>query len=248
MARSRSVGAGRWATVLSELAQVPVVVEWDSPSWRVRWVDGPTRVQLLDRANALGVYGIGAPLQVTQMRFYRRVSAVATAVGWLVRGSQGSAAAEYDVDLWCEDTPYPHRRAGAELSAAAEVLAAVSRGDASAMAALMTAAWPPLAPTALEGPAVEGLPGRVVSFAWPGRNGPPAHLLQPTDALVRAEPARDQGQETVPSAGGVCVRCGDRLPERPAARGGRPAQYCSDRCRVAAHRARHGQSEMPTVT
>ena len=234
--------------MLSELAEVLVVVEWESPSWRVRWVDGPTRNQLLNRANALGAYGIGAPLRVAQLQFSRRVSAVATAVGWLVHGSQGSAAAEYDVDLWCADTPYPLRRAGGALSAAAEVLAAVSRGDASAMAALMASAWPPLAPTALEGPPVQDLPGRVVSFAWPGRGGPPAHLLQPPEAPVRADLSRAQGPARVPSAGRVCVRCGDPLPERPAARGGRPAQYCSDRCRVAAHRARHGQPEIPTVT
>ena len=50
-------------------------------------------------------------------------------MGWLVHGSQGgSAAAEYDVDQWCTDTAYPQRRAGAELLAAAAVLAAVSRG------------------------------------------------------------------------------------------------------------------------
>jgi hypothetical protein len=109
MARSRSLGAARWATVLSELAEVPVVVEWESPSWRVRW---------------------------------------------LVHGSHGSAAAEYDVDRWFADTAYPQRRAGAELRAAALVLAAVSRGDVAALGALMTSARPPLPPAALPGPVI----------------------------------------------------------------------------------------------
>jgi len=247
VARSRSVGASRWATVLSELAGVPVVVEWESPSWRVRWVDGPTRAQLLDRATALDGYGIGAPLVVAQMRFSRRVSAVATAVGWLAHGSQGGMAAEYDVDLWCADTAYPQLRAGAELLAAAVVLAAVSRGDSAVLAALMTSAWPPLAPAALPGPVTDELPGRVVSFAWPGRGGPPARLLQPADAPAAPEPPVAPTQEPTPSTIGVCARCGDPLPARSAAaRGGRPAQYCSDRCRVAAHRARTGVRSHPT--
>jgi len=92
-----------WAAVLSELAEVPVLVEWETVTWRVRWVDGPTRVQLLDRATALDGYGIGAPLPVAQMRFARRSSSAATAVGWLAHGSVGGTAAEYAVDLWCAD-------------------------------------------------------------------------------------------------------------------------------------------------
>lgn len=51
---SRSDGARVWAIVLSELAGVPVAVEWERPAWRVRWVDGPTRPVLMDRAVALG--------------------------------------------------------------------------------------------------------------------------------------------------------------------------------------------------
>ncbi len=84
-----------WAAVLSELAEVPVLVEWETVTWRVRWVDGPTRVQLLDRATALDGYGIGAPLPVAQMRFARRsssaatVATAATAVGWLAHGKRG---------------------------------------------------------------------------------------------------------------------------------------------------------------
>lgn len=68
--------------------------------------------------------------------------------------------AEYDVDRWCADTAYPQQRAGAELLAAAVVLAAVSRGDSAVLAALMTSAWPPLAPAALPGPVMNELPGR----------------------------------------------------------------------------------------
>lgn len=197
--------------MLSELAGVQVVVEWESPSWRVRWVDGPTRVQLLDRATARDGYGIGAPLRVAQMRFSRRVSAVATAVGWLAHGSQGGMAAEYDVDLWCANTAYPQRRAGAELLATAVVLAAVSRGDSAVLTALMTSAWPLLAPAALPGAVVEELPGRVISFVWPGRNGPPMHLLRPAETPVAPEPAVALAQEPTPSAMGVCARCGDAL-------------------------------------
>jgi hypothetical protein len=234
--------------VLSELAGVPVVVEWDSPSWRVRWVDGPTRAQLLDRAIALDAYGIGAPLPVGQMRFSRRVSAVATAVGWLAHGSQGGTTAEYDVDLWCADTAYPQQRAGPELLATAVVLAAVSQGDTDVLATLMTSAGPPLEPAALPGPAIDDLPGRVVSFSWPGRGGPAAHLLHPAETPAAPEPAAALTRPPVPTTVGACGRCGVPLPGRSTARGGRPAQYCSDRCRVAAHRARTGQSATSAVT
>lgn len=247
MARS-PVGGGQSAgDGVVRLAGVAMAVEWESPSWRVRWVDGPTRAQLLDRATALDGTEL-VPLKVAQMRFSRRVSAVAAAVGWLARGSQGGAATEYDADLWCADTAYPQQRAGADLLAAAVVLAAVSRGDSAVLARLMTSAWPPLAPAALPEPVVDELPGRVVSFAWPGRNGPPMHLLQPAQTPTAPKPAAPLAQEQAPPAAGVCTRCGDRLPARSAAHGGRPAQYCSDRCRVAAHRARTGQLTTPAVT
>jgi hypothetical protein len=246
MARSRSVGAKMWAAVLSELAEVSVLVEWETVTWRVRWVDGPTRAQLLNRATALDGYGIGAPLPVAQMRLARRTSSVATAVGWLAHGSLGGAAAQYDVDLWCADTAYPQRRAGAELLAVAVVLAAVSRGDSGVLAALMTSARPLLEPAPLTGPVINELPGRVVSFSWPGRSGPPSHLLQPTEAPAAAGP--EETQEPAPATARVCARCGDLLPARAATVGGRPARYCSDRCRVAAHRARLGPSATPAVT
>jgi hypothetical protein len=127
--------------VLSELAEVPVLVEWGNVTWRVRWVDGPTRVQLVDLATALDGYAIGAPLLVTQMRFARRSSSAATAVCWLAHGSLGGTAALHD-DLCCADTAYPQRRAGPELLAAAVVLAAVSR----ATPAFWPRRCPPLSP------------------------------------------------------------------------------------------------------
>ena len=54
----RPDGAKIWARVLSELAQVPVVVEWERPAWRVRWQDGPTLRVLRDRAAALGGFRV----------------------------------------------------------------------------------------------------------------------------------------------------------------------------------------------
>jgi hypothetical protein len=52
----RSDGAKSWSRVLSELAQVKVSVEWERPTWRVSWQDGPTRKALMGRAAALGGY------------------------------------------------------------------------------------------------------------------------------------------------------------------------------------------------
>ena len=249
MASSRSAAAKTWATVLSELAGIPVVVEWESPTWRVRWVDGPTWALLLERARALGRYGVGSPLAVEQMRFSRRVSPVAAAVGWLVHGSQVTEAerhrgmtAEYAVEQWCTDTSYPQQRAGDELVVAAGVLAAVSRGDAAVMTTLVTAALPPIEPAELTGRVIDDLPGRVVSYRWPGRSGPPLHLLQPPGTAPAIQQpaistqARPAKSPSAPHA--VCRRCAQALPSRSNTRGGRPAQYCSDRCRVAAHRSR----------
>jgi len=99
----RSDGARVWATVLSELAQVTVLVEWERPTWRVAWQDGPTREALMGRAAALGEYRVGAPLRFEDLRFARSNSAVAIALAWLARGSlETSAAAE----------PRRHRRDG----------------------------------------------------------------------------------------------------------------------------------------
>jgi len=250
VASARSAAARTWATVLSELAGIPVVVEWESPSWRVRWVDGPTRTLLLDRATALGGYGVGAPLAVTQLGFARRVSPVAIAVGWLMHGSeiteserQRGMTAEYAVEQWCTDTSYPQQRAGVELSAAARVLTAVGRGDEAVMATLMTSARPPVEPTFPGGRIIDDLPGRVVSYRWPGRGGPPQHLLQPSKAARLAEHATPPtypptAATASPPTAAICRQCGGPLPPRSGTRGGRPAQYCSARCRVAAHRSR----------
>lgn len=247
MTGRRSVAAATWATVLSELALVPVTVQWEAPSWRVRWVDGPTLTQLLSRAVALDSYGVGAPLTVPQLRFSRSVSSQAVAVGWLVHGSkvteveqQRGMTAWHGVEGWCEDTGYPQRRAGAQVTAAATMLCAVARGDTATIAALVTRANPPIEPSAPTGAVTAELPGRVASYRWPGRGGPPGHLLGP------AEPSAppDLPQQPVPPAhpdqqGKLCSWCGGPLPAKPRRRGGRPAQFCSDRCRVAAHRHRH---------
>ena len=85
----RSDGAKAWSTVLSELAQVTVSVEWERPTWRVYWQDGPTREALMGRAAALGEYRVGAPLPVEDLRFARSDSAVAVALAWLARGVPG---------------------------------------------------------------------------------------------------------------------------------------------------------------
>ncbi len=52
----RSDGAKLQSRVLSELAQVRVSVEWERPTWRVSWQDGPTPEALMGRAAALGGY------------------------------------------------------------------------------------------------------------------------------------------------------------------------------------------------
>jgi hypothetical protein len=86
----RSDGAKAWSTVLSELAQSRVAVEWERPTWRVSWQDGSTREALMSRAAALGGYRVGAPLPSEDLRFARSDSAVAVA---LARGSPESPAA-----------------------------------------------------------------------------------------------------------------------------------------------------------
>ena len=82
----RSAGAKAWSRVLSELAQVRASVEWDRPTWRLSWQDGPTREALMGRA-ALGEYRVGAPLPFEDLRFARSDSAVAIPLAWLARGT-----------------------------------------------------------------------------------------------------------------------------------------------------------------
>ncbi len=94
--------------MLSELAQVRVLVEWERPTWRVSWQDGPTRKALMDRAAALGRYRVGAPLPFEELRFARSNSAVAIALAWLERGSPESLAAARaaiaEVEAFCAGT------------------------------------------------------------------------------------------------------------------------------------------------
>ena len=68
----RSDGAKTWSRLLSELADVPVTVQWERPAWIVRWRDGPTRHTLMARAGALGGYRVGRPLLVEEMVFSRQ--------------------------------------------------------------------------------------------------------------------------------------------------------------------------------
>ena len=132
---SRSDGARQWATVLSELASVRVVVEWERPSWRVRWTDGPTRLALMDRAAALSQYGVGAPLHARDMLFSRSSSGLARAVAWLTLADRADRSETVDlVEQVVEDTGYPQARVDEGTLAAADLLnrlAGATRGRRS---------------------------------------------------------------------------------------------------------------------
>lgn len=105
---ARSDGARQWAVVLSELAGVRVVVDWERPVWRVRWMDGPTRPALMDRAAALARYRVGAPLTVPDMRLARSSSGQARALVWLTLADEAGRADTIDrVEQLVEDTGYP---------------------------------------------------------------------------------------------------------------------------------------------
>jgi hypothetical protein len=226
----RADGAKAWSRVLSELAQVRVAVEWERPTWRVSWQDGPTREALMGRAAALGKYRVGAPLPFEDLRFARSNSAVAIALAWLARGSPESPAqaraAIAEVEAFCADTGYPQTRFDVGTLAAAELLRRVGHGDIAEMGALLARAVPPLAPAVMPVPGPE-LMGRVVSSRWP-TGGPPSKLLGPGR---RPGPGSDSGPR-------ACQRCGKPL-NVDGSRGGRPAKYCSGACRTAAHRALH---------
>jgi len=232
----RSDGAKAWSRVLSELAQVRVSVEWERPTWRVSWQDGPTREALMSRAAALGEYRVGAPLPFKDLRFARSNSAVAIALAWLARGSPESPtaarAAIAEVEASCADTGYPQTRFDAGVLAAAELLRRVGHGDIAEMGALLAQAVPPVTPAVMLAVMLAAGPeltGRVVTYRWPA-GGPPDELLGPSGQRIElgADAAR-------PSA---CQRCGKPL-HTDGSRGGRPARYCSGACRTAAHRARH---------
>ena len=239
----RSDGAKAWSAVLSELAQVRVSVEWERPTWRVYWQDGPTREALMGRAAALAGYRVGAPLPFEDLRFARSNSAAAVAAAWLARGSPESPAAARTaiamVEAFCADTGYPQARFDAGTLAAAELLRRVGHGDIAEIGALLAQAVPPVAPAVMLS-ASPDLTGRVVTYRWPA-GGPPGELLGPSGR--RVEP----GADTVrPSA---CQRCGKPL-RTDGSRGGRPARYCSGACRTAAHRALHrtGAADRSSLT
>ena len=227
----RADGARAWARVLSELAGVPVTVEWERPAWRVYWTDGPTRRVLMDRAAALGRYRVGAPLGFERLRFVRSSSAAAVALGWLARGSPESPAeageARAVVEAWCEDTGYPETRFDERGLAAADLLRRLARGDGAEMGALLAAAVPAVPPHVMAGPGPE-LTGRVTSSRWPV-GGPPADLLGPAPQRPAGRPERAHRRRSASTAANHCRRSGR----------GRPARFCSGRCRVAAHRAQH---------
>jgi hypothetical protein len=157
---------------------------------------------------------------------------VAVALAWLVRGSPESPtaarAAIADVEAFCTDTGYMQTRFDADALAAAELLRRVGHGDIAEMGVLLAQAVPPVTPAVMLAAGPE-LPGRVVTYRWPG-GGPPDALLGPSGQRVKT------GVDiTRPRA---CERCGKPLTT-DGSRGGRPARYCSGACRTAAHRARH---------
>lgn len=225
---SRSDGARAWAVVLSELAGVPVTVEWERPSWCVRWVDGPTRVVLIDRAVALGHYRVGSPLRVEALQFSRSSSALALALAWLsVADRAGQSDAVGLVEQVAEDTGYPQDRADTTTLAAADLLCRLAGGQSVVMGRLLADAHPAVLPRSTTTRTVPDLVGQVVSIRWPA-GGPPAYLLGPAEqATSTTSDARDTSG---------CAYCGASLPLRAGR--GRPARYCSGAHRVAAHRAR----------
>jgi len=113
---------------------------------------------------------------------------------------------------------------------------------------LVTEANPPIEPAAPTGAVTAELPGRVVSYRWPGRSGPPAHLLRPLEPPappdLPQQPVPPTHPDQLPKP---CSWCGAPLPAWPRRRGGRLAQFCSVRCRVAAHRHRHSPNRRRLV-
>jgi hypothetical protein len=224
-------GARQWSIVLSELADVQVAVVWERPAWRVRWVDGPTREALMDRATALSKYRVGAPLIAERLRFVRSDSAEATALGWLAIGSPTARNMISDgvaaVEALCEETGYPQSRFDERTRGAADLLVRVSLGQTAEMGSLLERAVPKLKPAPINSSGHQ-LRGEVVSYRWP-RGGPPPELLGPPGASVSTEASLEPPAAT-------CLRCGSPLPSGGSRRG-RPAKFCSGTCRTAAHRA-----------
>jgi hypothetical protein len=223
---ARSDGARQWATVLSELAGVPVALQWERPAWRVRWVDGPTRTALVDRATALGRYRVGAPLPAEELHFSRSSSAMALALAWLaVTDQAGRPDAVGLVEQFAEDTGYPQHRADPAALTAADLLSRLAGGQSPVMGRLLAQADPAVPPHP-QTRAVPDLAGRVASVRWP-TGGPPNHLLGPTEPDQDVH--SDAGERT-------CAYCGTVLPPRHGR--GPAARYCSGAHRLAAHRDR----------
>ena len=226
---ARSDGARQWAAVLSDLAGVPVTVEWERPAWRVRWTDGPTRQVLVDRARALGRFRVGAPLTADSLRFSRSSSPMALALAWLtVSDRAGRSDTVGLVEQIAEDIGYPKEGADPAALAAADLLCRIAAGQSSVMGRLLASAIPPV-PARQPAHPVPDLAGRVVSIRWPV-GGPPAHLLG-----LSEPPAGSATADAV-----ACAYCGTPLPPRTGR--GRSARYCGSAHRVAAHRARHRES------
>ena len=233
---NRSDGAKAWARLLSELADVPVTVEWERPAWRVRWRDGPTRDALMTRAAALGAYRVGRPLMVEEMRFSRTDSAQAIALGWLAVGgppSERLADGMGAVEAFCEATAYPATRFDDRVLGAADLLIRLSGSDHYEMGRLLAGAVPavpPAAPLPDTGPALRGR----TQTRW-SRGGPPEELLGPPDVSIPTA-GHDADEQGAQMGASRCQHCG-----QPMNRGGRgrPAKYCSGTCRTAAHRALH---------
>jgi len=227
---ARSDGARQWAIVLSELAGVRVAVEWERPAWRVRWVDGPTLLVLMDRAAALSRYRVGAPLTAQDMRFARSSSGLARALAWLTLADQAGRPGAVDrVEQLVEDTGYPQDRVDEGDLAAAELLNRLSGGESVHMGRLLAAASLPVPPRPSARSAPD-LAGGVVSFRWP-IGGPPAELLGSSTSTEPLVPSDAEAPEELRT----CARCHTPLP--PTHGRGRPARFCGGACRVAAHRA-----------
>jgi hypothetical protein len=165
----------------------------------------------MERAAALGRYRVGVPLGFERLRFVRSSSAVAVALGWLARGSPESPARAGEVRAVVE--------AWCEDTGYPETRFD-ERGLAAADLLRRLAHGDSAEMGALLARAVPVVPTYVV--AGPGVDRPGYQLPV-------------AGPDVEPAAG-VCRQCGQ--PLHGSGRG-RPARYCSGRCRVAAHRAQH---------
>lgn len=265
MSRKAAAGARDWATVLSELAEVTVELDYERPAWRVRWTDGPTVAMLADRAQALSQHRVGEPLTIDRMRFERHISPFGMALAWL-----GLDAPDKDVPISlalgsaesaAEALPYPER-CPPETRTAGELLASLAWSDPQRMGELLAQAHQPVLSTTPAAPSLDELPGRVESLLWL-RGGPPPALLgqapvaEPVTKADDRLTAASSEQAPLPAAHDtrtsgspgnetrhetpVCARCGRAVPRRAT---GRPARYCSGACRSAAYRSR-GHSQTP---